>query len=327
MSREMPRILTFRELPPRWQADCVLLLHNAFGSSWDPRAMSRPGFERIYPRPSEYVGVCAVDRGRVVSAVLVHRFPFRTRRTDGICSGLGAVATLPTHAGRGLARSLIEEVHRRERRSGSPFVLLYTGRSIVAHSLYEGLGYHDVLDFPRAARLAPKTLRPLPRGWRWRRAVPDDRRSIEELRTEMGRTRFGFTREGVDWWPVPPQWFAAGPLDWFVLEHDRSIVGYAGFTTEGQVRVSNEGMARTDAARSFLSRSLEREASGSWLVIGSSLFHELRDVPGMRAYSVVKGSYSVLMARSLEGRPSRSGLIHELGTDRPDFLIGVADAF
>ena len=320
------RILTFRELPQGWEADCVLLMHNAFGSSWDPRAVSTPRFERHYPRPAEYVGLCAVERGRIVSAVLTHRFPFRTRQTDGICSGLGAVATLPTHAGRGLARSLIEEVHRRERRSGSPFILLYTGRSIVAHALYESLGYHDVLEFPRAVRPVPKARRALPREWCWRRATRGDRRTIEGLRADLGRTRFGFTRQGVDWWPTR-QWFAPGPPEWFVLERDGRVVGYAGVTTEGQVRVCQEGMARTELARNLLLRSLESEASGRWLMIGSALIHELRKTPGIRAYTLEEGSYTVLMAKSLDGPFHQSDLIHELGSDRPDFLIGPADAF
>jgi GNAT superfamily N-acetyltransferase len=305
----------------------VLLTHNAFGSSWDPYEIGTPRFDRQYPRHADYVGLCAVERERIVSSVVVHRFPFRTRERNCICSGLGAVATLPAFTRRGLARRLIEEVHRRERESGSPFVLLYTGRSIVAHALYESLGYRDVLLFPRAVRWVPKHKRTLPRGWRWRRATLDDRQAIEELRKDLGRARLGFTREGVEWWPGPEKWFASGPESWFVLERDRSICAYANLRTEGQLRACHEGMARTTLARRYLLSSLESEASGGWLLLGSPLIYELRQAPGIRAYILAQGSHSVLMAKSLDGFLRPSDLAHELGTDRPDFLIGVADSF
>jgi len=325
--RDSVRIVTFRELPSGGDADCVLLMHHAFGSSWDPGAIGTPSFEAQYPRHADYVGVCALDRGRVVSAVLVHRFPVRTRRGSGTCSGLGAVATLPTHTRRGLARTLIEEVHRRERENGSPFVFLYTGRSIVAHRLYESLGYHDVYDFPKAVRWVPVARRGLPRGWRWRRATIDDRQSIVGLRAELGRARFGFTREGVDWWPGAGRWFAPERDSWFVLEQGRNVVAYAGLRAEGELRACNEAMARTLAARHYLLRSLESEAPRAWLLLGAPVLAELRGVSGLRAYRRAPSSYSVLMARSLD-RPLRSHeLIHELGTDRPGFLMGVADAF
>ena len=300
---------------------------NAFGSSWDPRALSTPRFEEQYPGRADYVGLCAVERGRVLSSVAVHRFPFRTRQGDCTCSGLGAVATLPSHARRGLARKVIEEAHRRERESGSPFMLLYTGRSIVAHTLYESLGYRDVLEFPRAVRLAPRTRRALPRGYRWRRAAPADRRPIEELRAELGRARCGFTRSGVAWWPGPRPWFAPSAHGWFVLEREGGIVGYASLRSEGRVLACDEGMGRSAPARSLVLRSLESEASGRWLMLGSSTVDEFRNAPGFHDYTLDRSSYGVLMARSLAGPVRRSDLAQELGTDRPGFLIGTADAF
>jgi len=319
--------MTVRELPPGWEADSVLLLHSAFGASWDPRDLSVQQFEKAYPRPADYLGLCAVERGRIVSSVAVYRFPFRTRTGDCTCSGLGAVATLPTYSRRGLARRLIEEAHRRERQSGSRFALLYTGRSIVAHSLYESLDYHDVLDFPSAVRLVPRAKLALPPGWLWRRAQRDDRRTIEGLRARWGRSRCGFTREGSEWCSGPPPWFAPGPQGWLVLKHGGSVVGYAGLSTEGRVRACREGMAEPGLARSLLLRCLESEASGKWLLLDSPLVHELRTAPGTHAYTAVEGSHSVLMAKALDAHLGGSDLVRELGTDRPDFLFGMADTY
>jgi hypothetical protein len=86
-------------------------------------------------------------------------------------------------------------------------------------------------------------------------------------------------------------------------------------------------MARTAMAQALLLRSLETEASGGWLLLGSPLLYELRGTPGIRAYRRERGSYTVLMAKSLNGPHIPFDLAHELGTDRPGFLIGVADFF
>jgi hypothetical protein len=86
-------------------------------------------------------------------------------------------------------------------------------------------------------------------------------------------------------------------------------------------------MARTELAPGFLLRSLEAEASGRWLVLGSPVIYELRKAPGIHAYRLEEGSYSVLMAKSLEGPLRQPDLVHELGTDRPGFLIGTADSY
>ena len=62
-------------------------------------------------------------------------------------------------------------------------------------------------------------------------------------------------------------------------------------------------------------------------MLGSSTVDEFRNAPGFHDYTLERSSYGVLMARSLAGPVRRSDLAQELGTDRPGFLIGTADAF
>ena len=313
------RITAYRELPPGWEGSDVLLMHHAFGSSWDPRTMTHPQFSRRYPSNADYVGLCAVEARRILSSVEVVRFPFRTRQGEFTCSGLGAVATLPSFSRRGLARKLIVGALRRETRAGSPFMFLYTGRSMVAHALYEGLGFRDVLEFPRAARLVPEVRPELPRGWRWRTALRSDRAAVRRLHEELAKDRCGFTRHGVNWW--------SGSGHWWVLEQEGTIEGYANLRTEGRVLACHEGMARASGARTLLLRALESTASGKWLLLGGPLLHELRTAPQVRSYAVEPGSYRVLMARPLIDFDRSTDLAHELGADRPDFLNGIADSF
>lgn len=281
------QIRTFLDLPNEWEPQIALLYNQPFGSSWDPRDISRRWKHR-YPPLADYMGLCAVEGGNIVASLGVRRFPFRTRSRESTCSGLGGVATLPSHGRRGFARSLIEEAHRRERAAGSSFCLLYTGRSMVAHDLYESLGYRDVMDFPRAVRLIPHDASPPRRGWLWRKGRRSDRQAIEELHTRYAQGKFGFTRAGHHWWP--------GTTSNFVLEWNGSIRGYANLTKRGKVWTCFEGFACSGTERAALLKGLESETAGKWLLLGAGVLRDLRPFFGWNAFRFSKGSYEVLMA-------------------------------
>lgn len=313
------RVVTFSELPAGWEAETVLLKHLVFGPSWDPRSLTPRRFEQRYPAYADYGGLCAIERGRVVSSFAVHRFPFRGRRGLVRCSGLGAVATQPAFSHRGFAKRLIQEAHRRERASGSAFMLLFTNRYQVAHALYEKVGYRDVLEFPRAIRRVPTGRNALPAGWRWRTASRRDRGPIEALYSSIARRRFGFTREGTNWW--------TGPREWFVLERRGELEAFAKLERQGQILVCQDAAMRPGPARTLLFRCLESEAAGAWMMVGTTLLRELRSVPGLRSYAISRGSYGVLMGLSLQESARPSTITHELGADDPDFLVGTSDSF
>ena len=310
------KIVPIADLPVGWESQSVLLMHQAFGSSWDPR---RLGKERQYPPYTDYVGLCAMEGDRIVASLAVHRFPFRSRVGDLQCSGLGGVATLPTHRGRGFAKLLIAEAHARERESGIPYCLLFTGRSSFAHSLYEKLGYRDVFEFPRAVREVTAAEARLPTRWGWRRAAPTDRRDIERIHGVRFENALGFTRRGVDWWPGAP--------GWFVLERNGRLRAYAKLEAQGSVKACHEAIGRDVAARRALLSSLEREVAGRWLLLGTGPLREFEGLPRARSYSQSVSSYGVLMAKALGGSPSRSTINHILGTDGRAFAFGSQDAF
>lgn len=310
------KVVPFRELPVGWEAQNVLLMHQAFGSSWDPRRLGR---EHQYPPFADYLGLCALDEGKLVASVTVHRFPFRTREGEVISAGLGSVATLPTHRGRGLARKLVEEAHAREREAGIPFCFLYTGRSNVAHTLYEHLGYRDVLEFPRAVRHIPARARRLPAGWVWRKARATDRQVVEHIHALRTRNALGFTRRGFDWW--------SGPSGWFLVERDGRPRGYGQVEVQGKIKGCHEAIGLDRAARRVVLSALEGHAAGSWLLLGSASMRELGTERARARYTLSPGSYGVLMAAPLKTPTDAQNLGHLLGVDSPTFAHGSQDAF
>lgn len=198
-------------------------------------------------------------------------------------------------------------------------MLLYANCSQVAHALYEKLGYRDVLEFPRAIRWVPVHRYDLPAGWRWRPAARRDRNPIENLYSAIARRRCGFIREGMDWWP--------GPRGWFVLERKEELVAFAKLEKQGRILACEDAATRPGPTRALLLRCLESEASGAWLMLGTTLHHELRSLPRVRRYSIAHGSYSVLMGQSLHEFARPSKIRHELGADDSNFLIGATDSY
>ena len=160
------RILTYDELAPEMDPDRALIHLSAFGGVYPSRAVGlRRRRLKILP---DYVGVFAVEAGRILGQVFVDRLPYAFRDGPGTISGIAAVGTRPDKGRAGIARLLLTEVHRREREAGIDFAALWTNRSWGAHSLYERLGYRDVYSSPwalhgpvgrRGARGRPKGIR------------------------------------------------------------------------------------------------------------------------------------------------------------------------
>ncbi|MCI4370905.1 MAG: GNAT family N-acetyltransferase, partial [Thermoplasmata archaeon] len=113
---------------------------------------------------SDYFAVYAVEDGQLLSRIETLDLPFRGHHGTQRVVGVSDVVTRPDAVGRGLARTLLREVHRRAVPQGRTWSFLWTHRSWGAHRLYESLGYEDVYSPPSA-------LGPFPSRRRGRRTV------------------------------------------------------------------------------------------------------------------------------------------------------------
>lgn len=184
------RILNHDELPSEAEAQ-VQLLHGSVG--WGPIDFGRirKARELGYPTPS-YFGVYAVEDGQVMSAVWVLRLPFTDAEGAGTVGGIQGVVTRRDQSRRGLARMLLQEVHRREKASGCKHVMLWTGRGMVAHGLYESLGYQDVYTPELAVKACDRAQRPT--KYELRKVGESEAGILEKLHHEATSGRLGFTR-------------------------------------------------------------------------------------------------------------------------------------
>ena len=133
------RILEFGELPASLEPQAHLL---DVAVGWSPLDFGRvnEAIKLGYPR-ADYVGVYAVEKNEIQSVVRVLRVPYTLADgTSETISAIAAVVTRRDRSGKGLARELLEEVHRREAAAGIRFATLWTGLSIFAHNLYKSMG-------------------------------------------------------------------------------------------------------------------------------------------------------------------------------------------
>jgi GNAT superfamily N-acetyltransferase len=145
------KILTHRELESK---DKLLpLMDNAFGWPFNPRMYEK--LVKIDPRlRNSPVGFCAVENERAIGYVGV--MDLATRTLDGnveYVGGIYGVATLPSHARKGISTALMNRVHEHFRERNYRFSFLCTSHTLVAYAMYQKLGYTDLLERPSAYKV------------------------------------------------------------------------------------------------------------------------------------------------------------------------------
>lgn len=184
------RFRTLDELDPSMEGGRTLLQLMAFGGSSSRRSIDE--VRRRFPRWADYVALFATESDRVLGQVFVLRFPYVFRSGPETVSGLAAVTTRPDRRRTGIARALLDEVHRREREAGVRFSTLWTNPSWGAHALYESLGYRDVYSAPWALSLPEGRTMDGRTDARVRAARPSDLSEIELLHDRSVEDRLGF---------------------------------------------------------------------------------------------------------------------------------------
>ena len=319
------RILTYDELPRERMAEQAGVQIAAFGGFWTPSVVR--AYRRSGSRLSEYVGVYAVDDGVLVGQILVFRVPYRF--PDGSTApvaGLAAVTTRPDAMRRGVARALLDDVHRRERVAGITDALLWTNRSWVAYRLYETAGYRTLYSPGWALRVC-RGRQALPPGWSLtpgNRTVLDE---VESLHTQRSGDRIGFAARSPGTLRADARAGDVQPSNLLVLRHDGRLEGYAYAARETGILRCGELVTASPAADSMLLQGLESRAAGGLLAVGYTGQTDRREELSRRGYIVAPGSWWVLMGALLDPHldPARAPI--RFGADDPRFVCMALDRF
>lgn len=255
---------------------------------------------------SDYWGVYAVEGDQLLSRVETLHLAFTGRAGPQTVLGISDVLTRPSAVGRGFARTLLREVHRREVARGRTWSFLWTHRTWGAHRLYLELGYRDVYSPVHALRHIPRGMRPTPpSGYRWSVARERDAGRLERLVETANRDRLGFVPRSPGWARIR---FAFGwrkPENHRILFQGSKPVGYALISDERDWNLSvNEVILTSTDYIDVMLRSLEGLARGRWLTFQETSFPADAAGPLREfGYTVGSASHEVLMAKHLRPHP------------------------
>ena len=151
-------IVTYRELEPK--DEIMMLMELAFWWPVSPKDFDEFVNMDVRLRNSP-VGFCAVKDGRLAGFVGVMDIPTKTLKgKTEIIGGIWCVATNPDFARQGICKSLMEMAHAHFCKQEYRFSFLCTGRTLIAYSIYDKLGYAEVKkinQFPGVYKVLDKT--------------------------------------------------------------------------------------------------------------------------------------------------------------------------
>ena len=318
------RILEYRELPPEAEEKAQLL---DLSVGWGIMGFRRLDEARRMGYPAaDYFAVYAVENGDVISTVRVLRMPITTRFGVQQAAGIQGVITRRDMKGRGIARRLLEEVHRRERAAGSEYSLLWTSRGLAAHRLYLSLGYRDVYT-PELAFLGRQGQRLGRKPDAVRGAGRDDIEYLESLHREATAGRLGFTPRpaGVVRSLMYLGFLEARSLK--VVLHAGERMGYAILQKhQGGQWCSLEELVLDPAFSAEEAFSmLEATAPRGWFVVRNTVVRDIKEPLRRRGYQFSSLAYYSLLALPLS--KSSGNIVYDLGTEDPLFTCQHLDYF
>jgi ribosomal protein S18 acetylase RimI-like enzyme len=266
------------------------LMHGAFNWAESPKQVAR--VRRLDPRFRDPFGFALQEGTRLLGFVGTVDIPMKTMAGDiEMVGGIHSVATDPDAARSGVATRLMDHSHRFFRRRGYRFSFLCTSRSLVAHGLYERLGYTDIRSleqYPRAYRAFPER-----RGKTRRSGRKPDFRLIQRIFTGALRDRTGCAVRGPDWPRALSETRDLKPEN--IITHPQ---GYAFTSTWSKTLFIEEWQALTRAACESIYDRLELRRMSAWIV-GQVDGEPLKSFLAERDFGFAYGRYGVRMVKPL----------------------------
>jgi GNAT superfamily N-acetyltransferase len=273
-----------------------------------------------------YLGIYAREGNALLSGVFVSRYPLTTPDGPETVAGIELLMTRPDAVRRGLAGTLLQEVHRRERSAGHRLSLLCTGRSNLAHELYLKLGYRDIFSPRSALRFVHRPTSDVPPGIRVRRAGDHEAPALARVHHRANAGALGFTRRSPRSFRIR---FLSGAIalrNLFVAERQGRVEGYATLEPHTTWNRAAEVVAPTLDVRRALMASLERRSKGRWLALASDWFSGVDD-PELCRCTPLLPSYAVMMACPLVSELRRREPFRWLRSNGRPFACQLLDMF
>jgi GNAT superfamily N-acetyltransferase len=320
------RFLTFDELTPSMDLDRLLVHLVTLGGA--TRRTSVDLWRRNSDVFADYIGVFAVERGRVLGQTFVKRLSYMFPDGPQVVSAIASVGTRPDRARSGVALRILEQVHRREREAGIRYATLWTNRSWGAHRLYERLGYRDVYAFPWAIRGPRPTKTPSAPSPEIGPGRTTELAALERLHELNARGRLGFVRRpGRSLRTAVATGEIAPKTDLVVARADGRPVGYALVQPTPARSICGEVVAGSTRIRRALVAEVERRADGVPLAFQHTPITDSPTLFRDRGYRFLLAGWYTLLAKEIDRTWSARAAVRKFSTTDRRFLCMAGDRF
>lgn len=274
-------------------------------------------------------GVFAVTNdGTVIGGVFLMQIPTRTINGKLMVGGINAVATRPGYQRRGVMTALMARCHKYFSEHHLVYSFLTTSQSLGAHSLYQKLGYKDLLVREIAWKQAERTTL-LDKKFEAKNFQEENYSDVNRIFREVTKGSHGFVFRPTDFLKARTN----GPFpkpspkeNMIFVKHNDEISGYAYWESSPQFNICMEILAIDKSSFTSLLADAENRFHGKVLVINCSGLgrHEVDWLQSMH-YTTGVQTYGTVMVKSVRGHTNLEKIRSLFGVDKGCFRMGLWD--
>lgn len=238
-----------------------------------------------------------------------------TRTLDGtieLAGGIWGVATLPSHARKGISTTLMQKAHQYFQEQGYRFSFLNTSPTLIAYAYYQKLGYTDATEYPSAYRIFQKTRTSKPAKNGKKRL---DWKKILEIYDQYSTQKTGLVVRDKEYLKMLEKRERIQPEKTIITK-----TGYAMLKEEKETMLIREIISPTIDEANKLIDEVEKKAQ---TIVYDRVILDNKTVQAYRSrgYMVLNRSYGVLMVKPLR----KSATFRQVYGNR--FYMSNADSF
>lgn len=320
------RIVYYSELDDVFQGTTLFYL--SLGWPATPEVLEE--LRRNDDRYTQEFGVFAVNHdGAVMGGVLLMEIPTKTLKGKLIVGALNAVATRPGYHRRGVMTTLITRIHKYFAQHQRDYSFLTTARSLGAHSMYEKLGYKDLL----VGEIAWKLAREPPFRHDKKIVVAsfqeENNSDVDKIFREATKGSYGFVYRPTNFLKARAGHFSefAPKKNMRLAKRNDEISGYAYWESSPQRSYCGEILALDKSSFVSLLADAENRFRNKFLVI-SCVGLGKREIDWLRLARYHTGiqTYGTVVVKSLRGDTNLESIKSLFGVNKGLFRMGSWDS-
>lgn len=274
-------------------------------------------------------GLFAIDNDAIViGGVFLMKIPTRTIDGKLMVGGINAVATRPGYQRRGVMTSLMAKCHQYFEEHQLNYSFLTTSQSLGAHSMYQKLGYKDLLIREVAWKQIGK-----PSLHNKKFAVANfqeaNKSDVTRVFKETTKDSYGFIYRPADFLKarINGPFSTPSPVENMRLtKRNDEIFGYAYWESSSQFSICTEILALDKSSFTSLLADAENRFQNKALVINCSGLSK-REIDWLQSahYNTKVQTYGTVMVKSIKEHTKLESIKHLFGVDKGLFRMGVWD--